>query len=81
MNTKLSAVHAALTQISYGLDLSDKKDFKSDFDFDSQDLWFGIDFDFLIDNWMETILDEIASDISSVDSTNLSEAHSEQISA
>ena len=81
METKLVGVYAGITHLTYGVDLTDRADFKSKLAFDEQDLWFRNNFDFLMNNWMEQVLDEIAEDISSVDSTNLSEAHSEQISA
>ena len=71
-------VHAGVAHLAYGMALSDKKDFKSPLAFDDYDLWFGSDFDFVIETLLEDILDDIESDITSVDSTNLSEAASEQ---
>ena len=75
------AVHAGVAHLAYGITLKDKKDFESPFAFDDYDLWFGNDFDFLLDTLIDDLLDDIESDITSVDSTNLSEAHSRQISA
>ena len=70
-----------MAHLSYGLALKDEKDFKSPFAFDAYDLWFGSDFDLVLSELMDSFLDEIETDISSVDSSNLSEQHSAQISA
>ena len=74
-------IHAGIAHLTCAINLADKDDFKSSLAFDDYDLWFGNDFDFMMENWMEDVLEEMESMISSVDSTNLSEAHSEQISA
>ena len=73
------SINAAFAHLAYGVKTTDKQ--KDLFAFDTYDLWFGDDFNWLIDNWLEETLAEIETDISSVDSSNLSEAHSEQISA
>ena len=72
-------INAGIAHLAYGVKTSDKQ--KELFAFDAYDLWFGNEFDWLLDNWIEETLGEIESDISSVDSTNLSEARSEQMSA
>lgn len=77
---RLQPVHVAgVAQLAYGVKTT--ATFNSSFDFDDFDLWFDDDFNFVLDNWLEDALDAIASDITSVDSTNLSEARSEQMSA
>ena len=82
MDTSRSIIlHAGVAHLAYGMALSDRKDFKSPLAFDDYDLWFGEDFDFLLEENIDDLLDEIESDITSVDSTNLSEAASEQASA
>jgi hypothetical protein len=77
---RIQHIHVAgVTQLAYGIKTSDK--FKNTWDFNGYDLWFSDDFNYVLDNWLENTLDEIESDITSVDSTNLSEARSEQMSA
>jgi len=70
---------AGVTQLAYGIKTSDKS--KNAWDFNDYDLWFSDDFNYVLDNWLQNALDDIESDITSVDSTNLSEARSEQMSA
>ena len=78
---KTAQVASGLAHLTYGLALKDKQNFRSPFAFDAYDLWFGADFDFLIDSLLDDFLSDIETDISSVDSSNLSEQHSAQISA
>ena len=73
MNTAKHSIHAGLTHLAYGVTVSDNTDFRSPLTFDSDELWFHHDFQHLMDNWLEDVLSEIESDITSVDSTNLSE--------
>ena len=73
--SKLLQANAGIAHLAYGIK------FQAPWDLDSDDLWFGNDFNWLIDNWVEDTLAEIEADITSVDSTNLSEARSEQMSA
>jgi Ca2+-binding RTX toxin-like protein len=80
-NTRTIALQAGMGHLAYGMALKDKKDFNSPLAFDDYDLWFGNDFNFLLDEIMDGLLLDIESDITSVDSTNLSEAHSAQESA
>jgi hypothetical protein len=77
MPSQLS-IHAGIAHLAYGIKNQDKQD---PFAFDAFDMWLGSDFDFLLDSWVEDTLREIESDITSVDSTNLSEADSRQRSA
>lgn len=72
-------LQAGIAQIAYGIKATNKEG--DPFAFDAYDNWFGEDFDFLMDSWLEDTLALIESDITSVDSTNLSEARSEQMSA
>ena len=81
METKVMGIHAGIAHLASGVNLADKGDFRSSLAFDDYDLWFSSDFDFLLDSWVEDTLREIESDITSVDSTNLSEADSRQRSA
>ena len=46
--------------------------------FDLHDLWFSDDYNFVLDNILDSIFDEIETNITSVDSSNLSEAASVQ---
>ena len=81
MNTqRVATLHAAVAHIAYGIDVTNKDVFSSPFAYDNYDMWFGEDFDFIIAEMMDSFLREIESDITSVDSSNLSEAHSRQIS-
>ena len=77
MNTAVQSIHVGLVHLAYGVTMQDKADFRSPFALDEDDLWFDYDFDHLIDNWIEDVLKAIESDITSVDSTNLSEQRSE----
>ena len=61
---------------AYGVAVRDPSDFKDAFAFDDYDLWFGGDFNYFLDELFDDILEEIESDITSVDSTNLSEQRS-----
>lgn len=83
MNTpRTIQVASGLTHLSYAVSFKDK-DFgqKSPFAFDSYDLWFGDDFNYILTSLLDDLLADIETDISSVDSSNLSEAHSQQESA
>ena len=73
-------VVTGIAHTAYGIGLKDKRDFSDPFAFDAYDMWFGADFEYILDELLEDFLKDIETDISSVDSTNLSEQHSEQIS-
>ena len=73
-------VVTGIAHTAYGIGLKDKRAFDSPFAFDAYDMWFGADFDYILDELLDDFLSEIETDISSVDSSNLSEQHSEQIS-
>ena len=64
---------AGVAHIAYATALKDRKDFKSPLAFDDYDLWFGNDFNYFLNNLFDDLLSDIESDITSVDSTNLSE--------
>lgn len=72
--SKTLSVYSGIAHLAYGVTMSDKQ--KSSLDFDDYDLWFGNDFDWLLNSWLDDTLAEIESDITSVDSTNLSEQRS-----
>ena len=73
-------VVTGIAHTAYGIGLKDKRDFSDPFAFDAYDMWFGADFDYILNELLDDFLSEIETDISSVDSSNLSEQHSEQIS-
>ena len=81
MNSYKTSITTGLAHLSYGVAVKDKNHFSSPFAFDAYDMWFGADFDHIINNMMENLWDDIESDIASVDSTNLSEQHSADMSA
>jgi hypothetical protein len=81
MNTQKLSISTGLAVQSYGVTVKDKNRFASPFAFDAYDEWFGRDFDFLLNSLFDSMLDEIESDITSVDSTNLSEQRSADMSA
>ena len=72
---------AGIAHLAYGIKMETEFKGGSKLDFNDYDLWFDDDFNFILSNWLEDTLAEIESDITSVDSTNLSEARSEQMSA
>ena len=74
-------ISSGLAHISYGVIIQDRDKHVSNFAFDAYDMWFGADFDHIINNMMENLWDDIESDITSVDSTNLSEQRSADMSA
>ena len=63
---------------AYGTLLRDPADFRDPFAFDDYELWFGNDFDFLIDSIFDDIFKDIEDNIETVDSSNESEAASRQ---
>ena len=73
-------VISGIAHTAYGIGLTEKDAFKSPFAFNAYDNWFGKDFDYILNNLLDEFLEEIETDISSVDSSNLSEQHSEQLS-
>ena len=60
---------------AYGIEVQakDSHNFRSPIAFDERDSWLGNDFSFLMDNMLESLLDEIEADLLSVWSTNKSE--------
>ena len=74
-------ISSGLAHISYGVAIKDRDKYVSPFALDAYDMWFGADFDHIINNMMENLWDDIESDITSVDSTNLSEQRSADMSA
>ena len=64
---------SGIAHLSYGVAVSD---FSNKLAFDPYDLWFSADYDYMIDNVLDGIFDVIESDITSVDSSNKSEAAS-----
>jgi len=77
--TRTTQVVSAIAHTAYGIGMKESdRHFKSPLAFDSYDLWFGEDFNFLLTNILDDLLSDIETDISSVDSSNLSEQHSEQ---
>jgi len=69
-------IASGIAHLAYGVAVKDKDHFNSPLAYDYYDLWFSDDYDYLIDNILDSVFDEIESDITSVDSTNLSEAAS-----
>ena len=81
-NPRILAIHAGVAHLAYGVAIVDNtNEFKSSLDFNDYDDWFGTDFNWLMNSWLETTLNDIESDITSVDSTNLSEYYSAEMSA
>ena len=74
-NNAFSATTASgIIFVAYGIQVEDRSRSKDNaFAFNEYDLWFGRDFDWVIDNMMNNIWDEIESDITSDWSTNESE--------
>lgn len=84
MQTNRLSIQAGFAHMAYGIDLNTKVAYSSSLPslaFDDHDLWFGLDFQHFVDNWLDDLLSDIETNISSVDSTNLSEQDSEQRSA
>ena len=76
---RTTQVVSAIAHTAYGIGFKEAaNDFRSPFAFDAYDLWFGADFDYVINSLLEDFLSDIETDISSVDSSNLSEQASEQ---
>ena len=71
---------SGIAHTAYGTGLTDSRASKSPFAYNAYDLWFGEDFDYVINELLDGFLEDIETDISSVDSSNLSEQHSEQLS-
>ena len=75
---RTTQVVSAIAHTAYGIGFKEaSNDFKSPFAFDAYDMWFGADFDYVIENLLNDLLEDIETDISSVDSSNLSEQASE----
>ena len=64
-----------------GVDILDSGKTISPIQYDAFDNWLGEDFDFILDNIMDTFFEEIEADILSVWSTNKSEQESADASA
>ena len=61
--SNLATTASGIVATAYGTVLKDLSDFKDPFAFDDYELWFGNDFDFLIDNIFDDIFLEIESNI------------------
>ena len=59
--------------MAYGIKVSDIKDYRSPLEFTSVESWLGKDFEFFLENLFDEVLEDIASDLQTVWSTNLSE--------
>lgn len=70
-NNKNLATVSGIAHIAYGVHVDPKKD---PFAFDDYDLWFGNDFDWIINELFEDVFADLEEIISSDWSTNLSEA-------
>ena len=75
------SICSGIAHLSYGVAVSDIDHFSNKLAFDPYDLWFSADYNYMLDNIIDGVFDAIESDITSVDSTNLSEAASLQASA
>ena len=64
---------SGIIYVAYGIQVEDSIKRKDPFAFNDYDLWFGRDFDWIINNMMNSVWDEIESDITSDWSTNESE--------
>ena len=64
-----------------GVDILDSSKFTSPIQFDAFDNWLGDDFQFVLDNIIDTFFDDIEEDLLSVWSSNRSEQESEDASA
>ena len=62
-----------LNLMAYGIKVSDIKDYRSPLDYTSVESWLGKDFEFFLENLFDEVLDDIASDLQTIWSTNLSE--------
>ena len=62
-----------LQLMAYGIKVSDIKDYRSPLEFNSYESWLGKDFEFFLENLFDEVLEDIASDLQTVWSTNLSE--------
>ena len=77
MNVKLTQLAVSIIETAYCLQVNDGKDKpKPGFDFDDEDDWFDQDVEFLMQHSLESLLQEIESEITSDWSTNESEQQS-----
>ena len=63
----------AITYTTTGVDISDSNKFNSPIQYDSFDNWLGEDFDYILDNILDSFFGDIEADLLSVWSTNKSE--------
>ena len=59
-------ITSGIAHLSYGVAVSKEEHVQSPLAFDFYDMWFSEDYDFIIDNILDGIFDEIESDITSV---------------
>ena len=71
----------AITYTTTGVDIMDSSKFSSPIEYDSFDNWLGEDFDFILDNILDSFFGDIEADLLSVWSTNKSEQESADASA
>ena len=76
-HNSLATFQAGILCTAYGVSM---QDYTSPYDFNEYELWFGNDFDYVLDNILEDFLDDIESKLSSDKSSNYSEQISQQLS-
>ena len=80
-NSQRLMISQAITYTTTGVDISDSGKFTSPTQYDAFDNWLGEDFDYVLDNILDTFFADIEADLLSVWSTNKSEQESADASA